>query len=718
MTGQKVAVLGGGMAGMAAAWRLSEPGWRDRFASITVYQRGWRLGGKGASSRGVHGRIEEHGLHIWLGYYENAFRLLRECYAELDRPTTDPGVPIKTWREAMIPAPVVGLEERYAGSWRHWVAAFAPNAELPGEPDAPGGVLPVAELVRRSLRRLQDFAASLTAPSPAPAEPPGRVTLSTSPILGSGYLAGARDPEPRTDGAAPLPFAAARIAVLATALEAATLAHGLLGRHRALATIDGPLDAVRRELLDAAEADDGVRRAWHLVSVITATVRGIVADGLLTDPRGFRKIDGEDYRTWIGRHGAAPEALESTLVRGLYDLVFAQEDADPERASFGAGWGVFLSNKTFFDYKGEIFWKMTAGMGDVVFAPLYEALRRRGVDFAFFHRIDGLHLSPDRTAVDAVSVGVQAHLAPGVERYEPLVRVKGLPCFPAAPLVDQLDEAAGAAGIEDQPLESHWCTWPDASQRVLRRGEDFDVAVLAIPLGMAPVVCDELIADRRDWRAMVANVRTVATQAFQLWLRADEPTLGWDRPGATMTGYVKPFDTWASMPQVLDAEDWPDHDRPRTCAYFCTTLDAPEPAEDPAPLRHHDRVRANAVRFLERDLPHLLPGVVAPDGTFRWDLLCGSGDEGQADGPDAFSSQFWTANVDPSDRYVQSLAGTDRYRLRPDESGYDNLYLAGDWTDCGLNAGCIEAAVLSGLQAANAVLGRSRRHRIAGYYLL
>ena len=76
------------------------------------------------------------------------------------------------------------------------------------------------------------------------------------------------------------------------------------------------------------------------------------------------------------------------------------------------------------------------------------------------------------------------------------------------------------------------------------------------------------------------------------------------------------------------------------------------------------------------------------------------------------------ANVDPSDRYVQSLAGTDRYRLRPDESGYDGLYLAGDWTDCGLNAGCIEAAVLSGLQAANAVLGRSRGYRIAGYYLL
>ena len=84
------------MAGLTAAWRLSEPGWQDRFESITVYQRGWRLGGKGASSRGENGRIEEHGLHVWIGSYENAFTLIRECYAELDRPTTDPTVPIRT----------------------------------------------------------------------------------------------------------------------------------------------------------------------------------------------------------------------------------------------------------------------------------------------------------------------------------------------------------------------------------------------------------------------------------------------------------------------------------------------------------------------------------------------------------------------------------------------------------------------------------------------
>ena len=66
---------------------------------------------------------------------------------------------------------------------------------------------------------------------------------------------------------------------------------------------------------------------------------------------------------------------------------------------------------------------------------------------------------------------------------------------------------------------------------------------------------------------------------------------------------------------------------------------------------------------------------------------------------------------------MQSLPGTDQLRLRIRRIGYDNLYLAGDWTDNGLNAGCIEAAVVSGLQAANAVAGRPMRDRITGRYL-
>ena len=46
---------------------------------------GWRLGGKGASScnKALGNRVEEHGLHLWFGFYENAFDLMRKTYAAI-----------------------------------------------------------------------------------------------------------------------------------------------------------------------------------------------------------------------------------------------------------------------------------------------------------------------------------------------------------------------------------------------------------------------------------------------------------------------------------------------------------------------------------------------------------------------------------------------------------------------------------------------------------
>ena len=61
---KKIAILGGGLGGMTAAYGLTrKPGWQQEY-EITVYQMGWRLGGKGASgrNRAAGQRIEEHGL--------------------------------------------------------------------------------------------------------------------------------------------------------------------------------------------------------------------------------------------------------------------------------------------------------------------------------------------------------------------------------------------------------------------------------------------------------------------------------------------------------------------------------------------------------------------------------------------------------------------------------------------------------------------------------
>src|SRR5678816_2970879 len=122
----QVAVVGGGCAAMAAAFELSRPEHRGRYR-ITVYQQGWRLGGKGASGRGPGHRIEEHGLHVWMGWYENAFRLLRECYAELGR----------DWQSAFQPASLIAVSDQsHDGRWEPWMRLFPPTDGLPGDPGA------------------------------------------------------------------------------------------------------------------------------------------------------------------------------------------------------------------------------------------------------------------------------------------------------------------------------------------------------------------------------------------------------------------------------------------------------------------------------------------------------------------------------------------------------------------------------------------------------
>lgn len=671
------------MAGLSAAWRLSEGRWQDRFESITVYQRGHRLGGKGASSRGAHNRIEEHGLHIWLGSYENAFALLRECYAELDRENTDPDCPVKTWDQALMPAEELGMADRFGDDWLIWSGKFSRTPELPGEPGATGRELTVVEFAARTLRLLLDFAESLSAAS-------GKdLTLSASPQPESAdWIAAVRR---------------ATMATLAALIEPRTAEGSAAG------FLKEALDAVR-EALDY-ERRPQHKRMWLLMSLLAATTRGLIADRLITDPTGFRAINDEEYSAWILRHGADPDVLDFPLIRGMYDMVFGYEEGDFGRPTFGAGVAVLLTGIALFQYKGAFFWKMTAGMGDVIIAPIYQALRRRGVRFEFFHRLDALHLDAHRHRIDAITMGRQVELADGVDTYDPLIPADGLPVFPARPRSELLK-----ATTDVGDLESHFGKRADAETRILRHGTDFDQVVLAASLGMVELVAEELIADRPEWDEMTSHIQTVATQSFQLWLRPTESAMGWHRPGVTTSGYVSPFDTWASMGQTLWAEDWPEAEEPHTVAYFCGALDAPWPTtQDPAAYvagqRQH--VLANAVDYLNRHVGMYLPGAVS-EGGFTWGLLCGAGDR---KGAAALETQHVSVNIDPSDRYVLSVPGSDKYRLRPDESGYDNLVLAGDWTDCGINAGCIEAAVVSGLQAANALLGYGRYHHIRGFYM-
>jgi uncharacterized protein with NAD-binding domain and iron-sulfur cluster len=243
--------------------------------------------------------------------------------------------------------------------------------------------------------------------------------------------------------------------------------------------------------------------------------------------------------------------------------------------------------------------------------------------------------------------------------------------------------------------------------------------VLGVGLGAIPYVCRELVDRDRRWNDMVSHCKTVATQSFQIWMREDSENLGWRHNQCTVTAFVKPFDTWADMRHLITEETWAK--TPRGIAYFCSVL----PDSDlfsyssgrDYPLRCREKVKRDAIRFLNRDVSHLWPRA-SRGGKFRWNILMDPAKPNSPSGPEdesVFDTQFWTANVNPSDRYCLTLPGTTRYRISPLDYTYDNLTVAGDWTACGFNQGCVEAAVMSGRLAAHAISSLPKLEDIVGY---
>jgi uncharacterized protein with NAD-binding domain and iron-sulfur cluster len=693
----KVAIIGGGCAATAAAFELTRPEHHGRYA-VTIYQVGWRLGGKGASGRGPADRIEEHGLHLWMGWYENAFRMMRECYRELGR---DPQqCPIADWRDAFSPVELAGLlDVSDTGTWTAWQASL-PAA--PGEPGDPANepqrwsvadyMMRAADLLRALLQTLQDPAQpGEGARAKADADRQGDVLDGISWLLRYGELASLTG-----------------LLQGITLLQAAMTALPLYPENVILRFLDA-IAAGARTMLDARlEHDPTVRRAWQVIDLTLATMRGVIRSGLITDPRGFDAIDEYDCREWLLLSGASERSINSGWLRALYDFGFSYEDGDPRRPRIAASQGLRAMVRAFFTYRGAFFWRMNAGMGDIVFAPLYEVLRRRGVRFQFFHRLENVELADaaqlregESPYVEALEMSVQADVIGGGE-YQPLVDVHGVPCWPSAPDCDQLVDGERLRR-EGWDFESHW-ERRQIRSKTLRVGDDFDFVVLGVGLGAIPYVCREIVVRDARWRAMVDHVKTVATQAMQIWMNADMEELGWSRGQTVLSGFTEPFDTWADMRHLIPQERWPAV--PRSLAYFCSVLsdDPSVDAQAPGyPERQRGAVRRNAIDFLNREVAHLWPAAVR-DGEFRWELLVDpNGSIGDRPGVARFDTQFWTANVNPSDRYALSLPGSSAYRISPLDRTYDNLTIAGDWTNCGFNAGCVEAAVISGRLAAHAL---------------
>ncbi len=675
---RKIAILGGGVGALTTAFALSSlPDWKERF-EITVYQLGWRLGGKGASGRNRdhYNRIEEHGIHLWLGYYENAFRVMRNCYAENARPLS---APLATWDEAFKPHNCHVMEDPAPDGIDFWPVEFSPPAGVPGDGTVPSHWEVLCSAVEGMLGMFRCAAARPHSGSPS------RFFDGLER-----FLCGLVEASVLEIGELLLE----EICRLLRA-EGKEGLHSSDWRNSLVGRFDRFLQWLWRLLeKEVAQSTPG-RRLWLLMDFGIANLRGYLADDILH--RGFTALDGIDYRAWLRSHGASEITLHSQAVNWAYNFMLH------DRSTMAAGVMLQVMSRALLTCKGAVYWKLQAGMGDVVFAPLYEVLNKRGVQFRFFHRVRNVAPAEDGQSIGAIRLGRQATLKNG--DYQPLFDVRGLPCWPSNPLYEQLVEGE-TLRADRINLESWWTPWQDVEEITLRRGTDFDDVVLGISLAGVPGICPEIIESKPAWKAMVDKVTTTATQSFQVWTYPDAAGLGfpaWRLPAAVMLTSAEPINSWADMSDILLKEEWPADLSPNHVGYLCGVSDAgiPPPTERGFPAAELDRLKATAISYLNDHTAGFWPSARSAAG-FDWSLLADADD---AKGEARLDSQYLRVNIDPSERYVLSAAGTPQYRMDPANTGLNNLFVAGDWVKTPLNAGCVEGAVMGGLAAARAIAG-------------
>jgi uncharacterized protein with NAD-binding domain and iron-sulfur cluster len=704
MAKTKVAVLGGGIAGLTAAFHLSRTeDQRARF-DVTVHQLGWRLGGKIASGRDGSGRNLEHGLHVWFGCYDNAFAMLQDAYA--NRPT--PAL-FRTWTDAVKPQPFTPIGVKSNGTWSYWPITWPSNRRVPGQ----GGLQftlwdMISRMVEMLRTTLEDLALDFPLPVPHPAS-------GLTGILDDALGLAARFFSIGTPASALANFLSqsptrnfldvVRATQLwASALDADHTLHEPGHRDAILDLLTFLNEAFKSGPALTAKSGTAVSVVGDLVDIAQAFIRGLIKDVLEPD-LPFEALDDVEFRDWLEQNGADRDIVRSSsIIRALYDTAFQYIGGDQNAPSYAAGTAAGVLTRLITTYKGDMLWEIQAGMGEAVIAPIYEVLLSRGVKFRFFRKVRKLELSADKRLVETIRLDCQADVKGGGD-YQPTVDVGGLRCWSSAPDWKQLVD-----GTPRVDFESHWDS-TSTRQEVLARGTDFDHVVLAIsmgayqPLNPEPGMCDEIIAASKPFEQFV-GMPIVPTMSLQLWCDVTTAVLGWDMEKPAAVAGPGPLSVWADMTQVLGFEPSPSvAGKPKSLHYLCGTF-ATALFKEPStaagvPAQAHAAVRTQVVDWLEHS--SLAAWDVACDGrSFRWEMLS---DPASGTGVNRVDAQYFRANVGPGECCIGSPAGQTKFRLGPTGLGIENFFLAGEAARSGCNTSSVEGAVMTGMAAARAISG-------------
>ena len=710
----KVAILGGGVGAVVTAfWLTNTPALREQY-DVTVHQMGWRLGGKGASGRNLDtgSRIEEHGLHVWFGFYDNAFFTMGQCYEQLAQVAPRPdSCPIRTLEEAFMPNPTIGLYECYEGQW------LPHRFDLPTMPPMLDhelgtiGPLPtiwhvVANLMMWAVNTWDEVRTKLGIKGHEFPHKSVHSLLRLSEHVDFGL--DEFDAKIKEHLLSRVQRAFGDIGEFTHHHpDAGAITHFL--KEEVVDDLVGFKNELWEHVVKDRCNDTGLRVFFTTFDTFVSVIAGVLAEDVLSD--GFLSVDHQELTDFLRTHGATPFTLDmqqSPFLRGWYDAAFAYECTSGDlRPDLAAGTGIHGILRLIGGYNKYVAYKMRAGMGDTIFGPFYELLAARGVRFEFFHEVTDLLVDDDGQgggAVTGIRITRQAQVRDGAA-YKPLVPVADLPCWPNQPSWEQLvdGDTLRDSGVNFEYGQSA----PGPELLELRRGVDFDTVVLALPPAVQMTVCAALRDRSPRYAEMLANSKSAMTQAGQVWTTTSLEDLGSPFGGSAIaTSFVEPVDTYCDMSHLLPREVW-HVGPPQGVAYFCGVMvDQPDQASA-------DLEVARAMQdLLTKYATILWPNSADPTGAFDWDHLFAPdvGDEPAQ----RLAAQYLRANFVPSERYVLSPPGSTLHRLdadalsRNDAVGPDripNLLLAGDWTLNGVNGGCVEAATMSGMQASRAICG-------------
>ncbi|MEO0562424.1 MAG: NAD(P)-binding protein [Chloroflexota bacterium] len=675
---QKIAILGGGPGGLTTAyWITQTPNWQEKY-EVTVYQLGWRLGGKLWNGRNqtVADRDEEHGYHILFGFYDNVFEMMTKVYEAYGR---DQDLPISDFyardprdearhphRYAMHRNSTMFMATEFDNGFKTLRFNFPENQLNPGV----GEEVSVLALLENITGWILKF------------------TMDAQRLGVIPY-----DADNDNDDEIDRLLEQDSNAVFERTLRGMVrVGYGLLHRLRLSdddtyfrrKITDTVVQIIRiylrrfwREVQDKIDTDWDAYFHWILLDLMGTTIIGLIEDDVLD--QGFDSLNDQNFHEWLTKHAADADGnlvtIRSVVVEYAHTLLFSFANGDttspinmpdkPVRGTPNIETGTLLrfALRLALNYKGAVTWTFQADAGDAVVVPVYEVLRREGVQFKFFHNVRGLHLNDAKTAIDSITVERQVDL--NAAEYEPLITVNDLPTWPSKPLYAQINPTQAAElQARDIDLESFWTDW-QGTDVTLKAGEDFDQVVLGIPVSALPSIAGELIDANSDWKKMVNNIASVRSFAFQTWLNESLEELGWNEGPVLSNSGVDPVNLRANSNQILRDESWKPELNVQTRTYYGGLMpDDPNQPQPPAPGYHatqNEIIHDLAIKFLNDGSEIYWPKAVE-NGEFRWSLLVDEHNP-TATGPARFDSQFWRANINPTNRYIQALQGTGVYRL-------------------------------------------------------